>query len=137
LQLNKFEDIFEQERDKMMKNQQLFVRRIRERRSFIGCYEAEYGNYLGYERSIQKWAILPKPTLNKVSVFNEFTEIAKKIKQVLEKNIQNAPMKKKIFRQNTQIFGNVSGNLQLATVRDQKAPSTLNALNKVFSSLLV
>lgn len=33
-------------------------------------YEVEYGSYLGYERSIQKWAVLPKPIVNKVAVFN-------------------------------------------------------------------
>jgi hypothetical protein len=46
-------------------------------------------------------------------------------------------MKKKIFRQNTQLFLNVSSNIQLVGVRDQKATSTLSALNKIFSSLLI
>lgn len=87
---------------------------------------------------MQKWAVLKKEAKPPQNSFNEYNEVSKKLKQYFDKAIPNSNiMKKKTFRQNTQIFANVAANLHLVAVRDQKASSTLNALNKILSSLLM
>lgn len=138
LQLNKFEEVFEQERERMIKNPEQFLRDINDRRSFANLKEVEYGSYGNYELSTQKWAILKKEQPPRANAFNAYNEFSRKLKQFFDRAPLNSNiMKKKTFRQNTQIFLNVAGSVQLAAVRDQKASSTLIALNKIFSSLLI
>lgn len=82
--------------------------------------------------------ILKKDVRPVQNTFNAFNEVGRKLRQYFDKTAVNSNiMKKKIFRQNTQIFMNVAGSVHLAAVRDQKASSTLAALNKIFSSLLI
>jgi hypothetical protein len=138
LQLNKFEEVFEQERERMAKHPQEFMRALQERRSFANFKEVEYGSYCNYEHCVQKWAVLKKDDRRPQNSFNAYNEVSRKLKQYFDKAAVNSNiMKKKIFRQNTQIFLNVAGNVHLAAVRDQKASSTMGALNKILSSLLI
>lgn len=70
-----------------------------------------------------------------VGLIQDFSKISKKIRQLLEQNIN--VMRFRTYKLNQQIFNSIAADLKPIRIRDQKVISTYNTLCKVFSGLII